>query len=46
MGYVLSSFCFYSAQIATLISRVARYTPSSTNNLPSTKTQKSDKANL
>ena len=42
---ILPSFCFYSVQIASLISRVARYTPSNTDNLPSTKFQKSDKAN-
>ena len=38
---VLSSFCFYSVHIATLIGLVVRYTPSSTDNLTPTKTQKS-----
>ena len=42
---ILPSFCFYSVHIASLISRVARYTPSNTDNLPSNKIQKSDKAN-
>ena len=46
MCNVLPSFCFYSAHIASLIGPVARYTPSSTDNLSSTKTQKSGKANL
>ena len=43
---VLSSFGFYSVHIDSFISRVARYTPSSTINLPSTKIPKSDKANF
>ena len=43
MCNVLPSFCFYSAHIASLIGHVVRNTPSSTDNLNSTKTQKSDK---
>lgn len=46
MFYVLSSFCFYSVHIASIISRIACYTPSSTDNLYSSKNQKSDKANF
>ena len=42
---VLPSFCFYSVHIASLISRVARYTTSNPDNLPSNKIQKSDEAN-
>ena len=44
--FVLPSFCFYSVHIDSFISRVARYTPSSTINLTSNKIQKSDKANF
>ncbi len=45
-GNVLLSFCFYSVHIESIIGRVARYTPSLTFNLPSTKKQKYNKANL
>ena len=45
-GNVLLSFCFYSVHIVSFIGRVARYTPSLTFNLPSTKKQKYNKANL
>lgn len=38
--------CSYPVQSVSFISRVARYTPSSTDNLHSYKIQKSDKANL
>ena len=43
---VLSSFGFFSVQIASLIGHVARYAPSSTFNLSSKIISKSDKANL
>ena len=45
MGYVLPSFGLSSAQIASLLSRYARITPSFTYNLTSKIVSKSDKAN-
>ena len=46
IAFGLHFLCFYSVQIDSFISRVARYTPSLTVNLPSNKIQKSEKANF